>query len=168
MNQMNMKNTRWEKREKLWVNYMGVRRSLISTTEGMVSFGYTLATSWIKVSYLSKNSFCNQTIICQMLLSIFWSQWMNINSLLFLGFDCIQSGRKKSRSSMKNQQTPWNGWAKPRSLSNLETEKWSRLKRISWIDQPKVRKCLIIRMVLAMYIAKASIRKKLWFKTIYY
>lgn len=38
--------------------YMEAKRSLISATEGMVSLGYTLATSCAKLSYLSRNSFC--------------------------------------------------------------------------------------------------------------
>lgn len=38
--------------------YMEAKRSLISATEGMVSLGYTFATSCAKLSYLSRNSFC--------------------------------------------------------------------------------------------------------------
>lgn len=38
---------------------MDAKRSLISVTDGMDSVGYILATSCAKLSYLSKNSFCN-------------------------------------------------------------------------------------------------------------
>ena len=39
--------------------YIEARRSRISPTDGMVSFGYILATNWAKLSYLSRNSFCS-------------------------------------------------------------------------------------------------------------